>query len=87
MGIFFIGIVTMIIFFIINLFVMPLIFQYIFIGYPFTITDHMFTYTGLMILCGAIVVCTCIIVKKLNEVKDLINKSKQVINNDDNKQS
>lgn len=83
----FIGIVTLIIFFIVNVFLMPFIGQYIFIGDPFTISYHMFTYTGLMLLCGVIVVCTCIIVEKLNEVKDSINKSKQVISNDDNKQS
>lgn len=84
---FFIGIVTLIIFFIVNAFLMPFIGQYIFIGDPFTISYHMFTYTGLMLLCVVIVVCTCIIVEKLNEVKDSINKSKQVISNDDNKQS
>lgn len=80
---FFIGIVTMSIFFIVNAILMPFIGQYIFIGDQFTISYHMFTYTGLMVLCGVIVVCTCIVVEKLNEVKDSINKSKQLSNTDE----
>lgn len=84
---FFIGIFTMIIFFIVNIFLMPFIGQYIFVGDPFTISYHMFTYTGLMLLCSIIVVCTFIVVEKLNEVKDSINKSKSLINDDTNKQS
>ncbi|GEM_PF-976889 len=82
-----IGIVAMVIFLIVNEFIMPLIGQFIFWGDAFTISYHMFTYTGLMLLCGIVVVCTCIIVEKLNEVKDAINKSKEVTSNESNKQS
>ncbi|QUH20357.1 hypothetical protein [Alkaliphilus sp. B6464] len=69
------GIIAMVAFYIFNMFIMQIIGNFIFIGDSFTISYHMFTYTGLMTLCGVIVVCTYIIVGKLNEVKDLLGKS------------
>lgn len=69
------GIIAMVIFYIFNNFIMHIVGSFIFVGDPFTISYHMFTYTGLMTLCGVIVVCTYIIVGKLNEVKDLLGKS------------
>lgn len=55
--------------------------QFIFVGDSFTISYHMFTYTGLMTLCGVVTVCTCIIVGKLNEIKHEFDK----INNKNDK--
>lgn len=80
-----IGIFAMVIFLIVNLFIMPLIGQSLFWGDTFTISYHMFTYTGLILLCGIMIVCTCIIVEKLNEVKNAINKSKELTINKSNK--
>jgi len=81
---FFYGIIAMIIFYIFNLFIMSVIGQIIFIGDSFTISYHMFTYTGLMTLCGVVIVCTYIVVEKLNEVKRELNelnkKSNETIN-------
>lgn len=67
------GIIAMIIFYIFNMFIMSIVGQVIFIGDNFTISYHMFTYTGLMTLCGVIVVCTYIIIEKVNEIKNLYN--------------
>lgn len=53
---------------------MTIIGQVIFFGDSFTLSYHLFTYTGLMTLCGVIVVCTCIIIEKLNEIKNLYNR-------------
>jgi len=69
------GIVAMVVFYIFNLTVMQVIGHYIFVGDAFTISYHMFTYTGLITLCGVIVVCTYIIVEKLNEVKEKFTES------------
>ncbi|WP_066505580.1 hypothetical protein [Abyssisolibacter fermentans] len=69
------GIIAMIIFYIFNIFIFPIIGQIIFVGDGFTISYHMFTYTGLITLCGIIIVCTYIIIEKLNEIKNLISKS------------
>lgn len=63
------GLIAMIIFYIFNMFVMTIIGQVIFVGDSFTISYHLFTYTGLMTLCGVIIVCTYIIIEKLDEVK------------------
>jgi len=71
----------MIIFYIFNLFIMSMIGQFIFVGDSFTISYHMFTYTGLMTLCGVVTVYTCIIVGKLNEIKHEFDK----INNENDK--
>ena len=38
----------------------------VFVGDPFTISFHLFTYMGLIVLCGVIVTCTLFIVEKLN---------------------
>ena len=78
---FFYGIIAMIIFYIFNLFIMSMIGQFIFVGDSFTISYHMFTYTGLMTLCGVVTVYTCIIVGKLNEIKHEFDK----INNENDK--
>ncbi|WP_041703701.1 hypothetical protein [Lachnoclostridium phytofermentans] len=67
------GIIAMIFFYIFNMF-MTIIGQVIFFGDSFTLSYHLFTYTGLMTLCGVIVVCTCIIIEKLNEIKNLYNR-------------
>ncbi|MCR1949834.1 hypothetical protein NSA50_02020 [Clostridium sp. DSM 100503] len=73
-----IPILSVVLFYIFNMFIMQIIGQFIFVGDAVTISYHMFTYTGLMILCGVIIVCTCIIIKKLNEVKDAIDNKKQI---------
>ena len=64
------GIGAVVLFYIFNMFIMQILGQFIFIGNPVTISYHMFTYTGLMTLCG--------VIKKLNEVKDAIDKKKQI---------
>jgi hypothetical protein len=63
------GLIAMIAFYIFNMLVMSIIGQVIFVGDRFTISYHLFTYTGLMTLCGVIIVCTYIIIEKLDEVK------------------
>jgi hypothetical protein len=63
------GLIAMIAFYIFNMLVMSIIGQVIFVGDSFTISYHLFTYTGLMTLCGVIIVCTYIIIEKLDEVK------------------
>jgi hypothetical protein len=73
------GILAMIFFYIFNIFIMGIIGHFIFAGDEFTISYHMFTYTGLMTLCGVIIVCTYIIIEKLNEVKETVINSKKVI--------
>lgn len=70
------GVISMIVFFIVNQFIMFPIGQLIFVGDEFTISYHLFTYTGLVLLCGLIVTCTGIIVQKLDEIKEAINKNK-----------
>lgn len=71
------GIMAMIIFFIFNMLIMASIGQFLFIGDSFTISYHMFTYTGLMTLCGIIIACTYVIVEKINEIKYELNKLKK----------
>lgn len=72
----FYGLISMIVYFIVNQFIMYPIGQLIFCGDEFTISYHLFTYTGLLLLCGLIVTFTCIIVQKLDEIKEAINKNK-----------
>jgi hypothetical protein len=69
------GIIAMVAFYIFNLTIMQIIGHFIFIGDEFQISYHMFTYNGLITLCGVIVVCTYIIVEKLNEVKERFSES------------
>lgn len=71
------GILAMLVFYIFNISIMQIIGYFIFIGDEFTISYHLFTYTGLMTLCAVIIVCTCIIIDKLNEIKIELNKSKR----------
>ena len=52
--------------------------QLIFLGDAITVSYHLFTYTGLILMFGLIIICTSIIVKKLDEIKDVINKDKQI---------
>ncbi|HCQ91097.1 MULTISPECIES: hypothetical protein [unclassified Clostridium] len=68
-------IVAMIIFYIFNTFIFSIIGQFIFVWDDFTISYHMFTYTGLMTLCGVIVIRTYIVSEKLKEVKDMFKKT------------
>ncbi len=68
------GIIAMVIFYIFNLTIMGIIGHFIFGGDEFYLSYHMFTYTGLITLCGVIVVCTYIIVEKLNEVKNKLSE-------------
>lgn len=70
------GILAMVAFYIFNMFIMQIIGQFIFVGDSFTISYHLFTYTGLMTLCAVIIVCTSIIIDKLNEVKNELDKTK-----------
>lgn len=70
------GISAMILFYIFNMFIMQIIGQFIFVGNSVTISYHLFTYTGLMTLCAVIIVCTSIIIDKLNEVKTELDKTK-----------
>lgn len=76
---FLIGIISMAIFFIFNMFIMPFIGQFIFVGDAVKISYYMFIYTGLMTLCGVIIVCTCIVVEKLNSINDEIKKIKSTL--------
>ena len=69
------GIFGMVIFYIVNEFIMCPIGQLIFVGDTITVSYHLFTYTGLILMFG-IIICTSIIVKKLDEIKNLINKDK-----------
>ena len=69
------GIFGMVIFYIVNEFIMYPIGQLIFVGDTITVSYHLFTYTGLILMFG-IIICTSIIVKKLDEIKNLINKDK-----------
>ena len=41
--------------------------QLIFLGDAITVSYHLFTYTGLILMFGLIIICTSIIVKKLDE--------------------
>ena len=70
------GIFGMVIFYIVNEFIMYPIGQLIFVGDTITVSYHIFTYTGLILMFGIIIICTSIIVKKLDEIKNLINKDK-----------
>lgn len=73
-----IGVISAAVFFLFNTFIMGIIGNFLFVGGdPFTKSFHMFTYTGLMTLCGVIVVCTYIIIEKLNEVKKILNESNE----------
>jgi hypothetical protein len=71
------GILAMVVFYIFNIFIMQIIGQYIFVGDPVTISYHLFTYTGLMTLCAVIVICTYVIIGKLNEIMNLYNKEEK----------
>jgi hypothetical protein len=62
----FYGIVTMIGFFILNIIIMN-IFGGVF---------RDIIYTGVVNLCGVIVICTCIIVEKLNKIIQQLNEQK-----------
>ena len=68
------SITSMVLFYIFNLFIMGFIGNFIFTGDDFTIAYHLFTYTGLMTLCGIIVICTLKVIEKLDEVKGMLNK-------------
>lgn len=70
------GILAMVVFYIFNMFIMQIIGHFIFIGNSVTISYHLFTYTGLMTLSAVIIVCTSIIIDKLNEVKNELDKTK-----------
>ncbi|MBS4804250.1 MAG: hypothetical protein KH005_05100 [Clostridium sp.] len=70
------GILAMVVFYIFNMFIMQIIGHFIFIGDSVTISYHLFTYTGLMTLSAVIIVCTSIIIDKLNEVKNELDKTK-----------
>lgn len=70
------GIFGMVIFYIVNEFIMYPIGQLIFVGDTITVSYHLFTYTRLILMFGIIIICTSIIVKKLDEIKNLINKDK-----------
>jgi hypothetical protein len=64
----------MVLFYILTVICTLLISQHIFVGDEFSLSYHLFTYTGLILLCGIIIVCTSIIVSKVEEIKDLIKK-------------
>ena len=72
------GILAMVVFYIFNMFIMQIIGQFIFVGDSVTISYQLFTYTGLMTLCAVIIVCTSIIIDKLNEVKNELHKTKNI---------
>lgn len=67
------GVISMVVFYLFNLLIMGFIGKLIFIGDDFTISYHMFTYTGLMTLCGVIIACTFAIIEKLDEVKRMFS--------------
>lgn len=62
----------MVLFYILTIICTLLISQHIFVGDEFNLSFHLFTYTGLILLSGIIIVCTSIIVSKIEELKDLI---------------
>lgn len=62
------GVGASIAFFIVNLFVLSGLGQYLFAGDPFTLSFHTFTYMGLTVLCGVIVTAALMLWDKLNEV-------------------
>lgn len=66
------GILAGVFFYIFNLFIMGIIGQYIFTGDSFTLSFHLFTYTGLIVLCGIVIACTCTILGKLDEIKTML---------------
>lgn len=68
------GVIAMIVFYLFNLLIMGFIGNFIFIGDGFTISYHLFTYTGLMTLCGVIITCTFTVIEKLDEVKKIFSK-------------
>lgn len=68
------GVIAMIVFYLFNLLIMGFIGNFIFIGDDFTISYHLFTYTGLMTLCGVIITCTFTVIEKLDEVKKMFSK-------------
>lgn len=45
-------------------------------GDAFEVSYHMFTRMGLITLSGIVITCTIIIVKKLNEIKELLKNHK-----------
>lgn len=65
------GLIAMVVFVLFNLFIKGIVGNFIDMGYG---SAHIFTYIGLVTLCGVIITCTFTIIEKLDEVKKLFNR-------------
>lgn len=63
----------MVVFILFNLFIRGIVGNFITMGDGSADSYHMFTYIGLVTLCGVIITCTFIIIEKLDDVKRLFN--------------
>lgn len=63
-----ISLISLIVFYIINISIFSFMGSFLFFGNKVEISYHMFTYTGIMLLCSVIVSCTYIIIKKINDL-------------------
>ncbi|QHI73089.1 hypothetical protein [Aminipila terrae] len=72
----FYGVISAIIFTIFTLVIGNWIGMIIFKGDQYELSYHIFTRMGLIALSGIIITCTIIIVKKLNQVNEVLKNSK-----------
>ena len=63
------GILGILLFFITSIILSNLIVQHIFSAYQPHQSYHVFTYTGLMLLCGVIITCTSLILDSFKKNK------------------
>lgn len=63
------AVISSLIFYILNCYIFSVIGRVLFAGSEVTLSYHMFTYTGLITLCGVIIACTYIIIKKINNIE------------------
>lgn len=72
------GLLTMVLFFIITLFVLVPIGSAIMpVGDPYTLSYHLFSYMGITLLSGIVVTCTFIIVNKINLLTHIYKRDPQ----------
>lgn len=62
------AIISGIIFYVFNCYIFSVVGQLLFVGNEVALSYNMFIYTGLITLCGVIIGCTYIIVKKINNI-------------------
>lgn len=70
------GIISAVVFFIVTLFILVPIGMSVIPGDAFTLSYHMFSYMGIVALCGTIITCTIIIVKKFDVLIEELKKHK-----------